>query len=176
MREVILTDDTGADLGTAEIVSAHTGAGKMHKAFSVFVFTPDRKKLFIQKRSAKKMLWPLKWANSCCSHPGRGEDTVERAEERLKEECGFTCPLAVHGVFTYRKEDPDGRGIEHEYDTLLTGTTEETIDVDPNPDEVAAYKWVDIEELKNDMALRPETYAYWFPKALDLILKTDEDT
>lgn len=171
MREVILTDETGADLGTMEIVAAHSGEGKMHKAFSIFIFTPDGKKLFIQKRSEKKMLWPLKWANSCCSHPRREQETVERAQERLMEECGFTCPLSVCGTFSYRKEDPDGRGTEHEFDTLLIGTAEETTDVNPNPDEVADYKWIELDELERDFKDHPEIYAYWFPHALAVVQK-----
>ncbi len=42
--------------------------GMLHRAFSVFLFTPDGK-LILQQRSAAKITFPLIWANTCCSHP-----------------------------------------------------------------------------------------------------------
>ena len=53
---------------------------------------------------------------------------------------GIDCELAVGPAFVYRAEDPAGRGVEHEYDILLTGTTGG--DPVPDPDEVAAWEWV----------------------------------
>ena len=72
-RHVILCDAAGRPSGSADILAAHTGAGQLHLAFSVYVFSPDRRRLLVQQRSAEKMLWPLVWANTCCSHPRAGE-------------------------------------------------------------------------------------------------------
>src|SRR4029077_7014586 len=91
-RHVVLCDAAGRPHGTAEIVAAHSGEGQLHLAFSVFVFTPDRRSLLIQQRSREKRLWPLAWANTCCSHPRPGETAVEAGQRRLGEEMGFTCP------------------------------------------------------------------------------------
>ena len=43
-------------------------AGMLHRAFSVFLFTPDGR-LILQQRSSAKITFPLIWANTCCSHP-----------------------------------------------------------------------------------------------------------
>src|SRR5579859_5097137 len=159
-RRVILCDVIGRPQGTAAILAAHTGDGLLHLAFSVFVFSPDRRSLLIQQRSGRKMLWPLVWANTCCSHPREGETAIAAGQRRLQEEMGFTCDLTLGPEFVYRALDPNGLGVEHEYDVILLGT----YDGDPNPDpaEVAAWKWVDLESLQRDMQTNPERYAPWF--------------
>src|SRR5262245_46130599 len=114
-RTVTLCDASGRPLSTADILSAHTGEGLLHLAFSVYVFNPARQALLIQQRSRHKMLWPLVWANTCCSHPREGEGPVEAAGRRLREEMGFTCELTLGSAFVYRAVDPNNRGVEHEF-------------------------------------------------------------
>jgi isopentenyl-diphosphate delta-isomerase len=105
------------------------------------------------------MLWPLFWANTCCSHPRVGETPIEAGRRRLKEELGIDCELTVGPAFVYRAEDPAGRGVEHEYDILLIGTSDATPTPDPN--EVAAWKWVEVMALRQDMGDNPDRYAPW---------------
>jgi len=173
MLQVILTDEHGNTVGREEIVAAHKGKGKLHKAFSGFVFQDNRSKLLIQKRSKDKTLFPLLWANTCCSHPREGENIVLAGERRLQEECGFTCPLQVHSSFVYRAIDPEGKGVEHEYDTILIGDVEGEVAflTDPNPHEVEEIKCINVAELQEDMRQSPEKYAPWFPIALKRILE-----
>ncbi len=160
-RTVTLTDENGADLGEADILEAHTGEGKLHKAFSVFIFSSDREKLLIQRRSDKKMLWPGFWANTCCSHPLKDEPAVDAGKRRLNEELGFTCDLIEGPTFTYHAKDPFGKGSENEFDTILIGTCDQSLVIKPNPDEVSDYKWMNTEELAQDMKENPTSYAPW---------------
>ncbi len=162
LRTVIATDEYGNDLGDVGLLAAHTGTGTLHRAFSVYVFNPERTKMIIQKRSDKKMLWPLIWANTCCSHPMRGETAGEAGERRLKEELGFSVPLQEGTSFVYRAVDPSGKGLEHEYDTILTGIASENIVLEPNPDEVSEWKWIDLQSLQIDMQEHKDFYAPWF--------------
>lgn len=46
----------------------HSVIAALHRAFSVFLFTPQ-KELILQQRSASKITFPNVWTNSCCSHP-----------------------------------------------------------------------------------------------------------
>ena len=117
-RTVILVDQENREIGREEIVAAHTGEGQLHRAFSVYVFRDFGKEILIQKRSAKKMLWPGIWANSCCSHPMEGETPEAAGKRRLQEELGFTCDLKPVYSFVYRAQDGE-RGVEHEYVTIL---------------------------------------------------------
>ena len=51
-----------------DIYIGHQGQGKLHRAFSVFLFN-TKNELLMQQRSKEKILFPLYWANTCCSHP-----------------------------------------------------------------------------------------------------------
>lgn len=168
MAEVILVDENNKEVGTAPIVQAHTGKGMLHRAFSVYVFRNGRKELLLQKRSAKKMLWPLIWANTCCSHPRVGESARQAGERRLKEELGFSTPLSDGPSFVYRAEDAD-RGVEHEHLTLLVGEVDGA-NVVPDPEEVAEYKWMNVEALLKDLKKNGEQYAPWLKLGLPKLL------
>jgi isopentenyl-diphosphate delta-isomerase len=167
-RHVILCDEHGRAQGTSELVAAHTGAGQLHLAFSVYLFSPDGQSLLIQQRSRFKPLWPLVWANTCCSHPRQGETPVEAGQRRLSEEMGISTGLTVGPGFAYRALDPAGRGVEHEYDIILFGSYDGS--PAPDPTEVADWKWVRISQLQQAMQLEPEKYAPWLhiglPKCL----------
>lgn len=169
-RTVTLVNEQGSAIGEADILDAHTGEGKLHRAFSVFVFSPDKSMLMIQKRSKEKMLWPLIWANTCCSHPLKDETPVQAGQRRLKEELGFTCELHEGPSFVYRAQD-GARGVEHEHDTILLGTANKDIIVKPNPAEVAEWKWIARAELAQAMKNHPDDYAPWLHIGLPLIKK-----
>ena len=166
---MILTNERGSSLGLIDILDAHTGEGKLHKAFSVFIFRKSESELLLQKRSSEKMLFPGLWANTCCSHPREGESITEAGERRLQEELGFSCPLKEVSSFVYRAEDPLKRGIEHEYDTVLVGGVEE-VEITADPKEIAECKWITLLDLQKDMVKNPDTYAPWFSLALPLAL------
>jgi isopentenyl-diphosphate Delta-isomerase len=167
-RQVILCDSTGRPLGTADLMAAHTGKGQLHLAFSVYILSPDGRRLLVQQRSADKMLWPLVWANTCCSHPRAGETPIEAGRRRLREEMGLDCQLTPGPAFVYRAEDPSGRGVEHEFDMLLVGTCADS--PRPDPDEVAAWEWMELDYLQRDMRDQPERYAPWFHLGLPKVL------
>ena len=170
MREVVLTDTEGNPTGTAEIVDAHTGEGKLHSAFSVYVFRKNRSELLIQKRAEGKLLFHGFWANTCCSHPFPKEDVVAAGERRLKEECGFTVRLKQEGALVYQAADPGGNLSEHEYDSLLTADVNDEIELQPDSREIAEMKWVSVQELLNDMKEQPDIYAPWFHLGLQQLL------
>jgi isopentenyl-diphosphate Delta-isomerase len=161
-RTVTHVDANGNVLGEVDLLAAHTGDGTLHRAFSVFVFTPDRSELLIQRRAKGKMLWPLIWANTCCSHPYPNETAIDAGTRRLQEELGFMCELKEGPCFTYLALDPNGRGVEHEYDQILIGFTEENTVIKPNPDEVDEWKWIDLRSLRADMTENLDHYAPWF--------------
>lgn len=96
--QCILVDEQDKVIGSASKGACHhVDSAALHRAFSVFLFTPDRK-LVLQKRSASKITFPLVWTNSCCSHPLCAEDEMEpeddlgvrrAASRKLEHELGI---------------------------------------------------------------------------------------
>lgn len=158
---LILVDERNRPVGTATWEEAHASPGKLHRAFSAYVFRNHGDEILIQKRSAKKPLWSGIWANTCCSHPREGEEITEIAPRRLQEEFGFTCPLTPHSSFIYHAQDPKGNGAEFEHVTMLRGDVDD-VSVQPNPDEVGDWKWMRVADVKTDMEKNPDAYAPWF--------------
>ncbi|MEL6329578.1 MAG: isopentenyl-diphosphate Delta-isomerase [Planctomycetota bacterium] len=164
LEEVVIVDEHDHELGTMEKLAAHRDGGRLHRAFSVFLFD-DRGRLLLQQRAASKYHFGGLWANTCCSHPRRGESPVEAGARRLVEELGIgAVELSVATTFTYRAHDEASGLTEHEFDHVLVGRFGG--EPKPNPDEVQAVRWVDTEELDRELAERPEVFSPWFPIAL----------
>jgi isopentenyl-diphosphate delta-isomerase len=158
-------------MGTAGILAAHRGSGLLHRAFSVFVFGEGGAALLLQQRSRSKQLFRLRWANTCCSHPLPGDEPLPRAaERRLREEFGFAVALKEAGAFVYRAEDPDNDMSEYEHDTVLFGMANGAISIDPDPGEIADWRWVAVADLERDLSRGTDEYAPWLPESLRLAL------
>lgn len=154
---VILVDKNDVELGVMEKQEAHI-RGVLHRAFSVFAFDPDGK-LIMQRRALSKYHSPGKWANTCCSHPRKGETVEEAGHRRLIEEMGFDT--RIEKVFSFVYKAGVGQGlIEHELDHVLVGTFDGIPKI--NPEEVHEWKAVDMESLRKDIKEHPEHYAEWF--------------
>ena len=168
MQKVILIDRNNKRIGTEEKIKAHK-EGKLHRAFSIFVFNSEGK-LLLQRRAKTKYHSGGLWSNTCCSHPAPGETTYQAARRRLKEEMGFECKLKKLFCFTYRVEFDNGL-IENEYDYVFIGKVNDNQKIIPNPSEVEEYKWVSIEELKKDIKKNPDNYTYWMRAAFKELQK-----
>jgi isopentenyl-diphosphate delta-isomerase len=161
---VELVDTAGSAAGTATVEEAHRAPGRLHRAFSVLLVDPDGR-LLLQQRAAVKTRFALRWANSCCGHPGPGEPVVAAAARRLDEELGVSTPLQEVGVYLYQAVDPDSGRVEFEYDHVLAGEYDGPVRADPG--EVARTDWVRPAELAERLVRFPEFYAPWLGGVLD---------
>lgn len=144
-------------LGLMGKMEAHEKA-LLHRAFSVFIFN-NKGELMLQQRALDKYHSPGLWTNTCCSHQRNGESNIEAGQRRLQEEMGFECELKELFWFVYKAPFDNGL-TEHELDHVMIGHYDE----DPviNPDEVASFKWMTLEDVKEDMRIQPELYTEWF--------------
>lgn len=156
-EELILVDASDRVCGHASKAACHDGGGILHRAFSLFVFNHDGA-LLLQQRSAGKRLWPSYWANTCCSHPQRGESMDEAARRRLGQEMGMDCELRYLYKFQYQA-DYRGLGAEHELCSVLVGTTDAPVQA--NKTEVAAWRFVMPAELDIEMLKFPDRFTPW---------------
>jgi isopentenyl-diphosphate delta-isomerase len=158
-KKIILVDKKDREIGTVSKLKAHK-EGKLHRAFSIFIFN-RKKELLLQKRSSKKYHSGGLWTNTCCSHPRSGELTESAVHRRLQEEMGFDCRLSEIFSFIYKVKLSD-KLTEHEFDHVFIGTFNWKPVV--NVKEVEDFKWVSFEFLKNDIRKNPMAYSYWFKK------------
>ena len=72
---------------------------------------------------------------------------------------GFVADLRETTSFVYKAPFDNGL-TEHELDHVMIGNYNEEPII--NKDEVASWKWMPLEDVKVDIALRPEKYTAWF--------------
>lgn len=167
---VELVDEVGRGLGSSTVEVAHQAPGQLHRAFSVVLVGPDGR-ILLQQRAQAKSRFPLRWANTCCGHPAPGEDLTAAATKRLGEELSLgPVPLTEVGVYRYFAEDPATGRVEYEYDHVLLGSVDADPPVRPDPQEVAAVRWVSIDEVHADLREQPRAYAPWLGGVIDALL------
>lgn len=158
-----LVDEDGRTIGTAEKLSAHVAPGRLHRAFSVFLFD-DAGRLLLQRRALEKYHSPGVWSNTCCGHPYPDEPPFVAAARRTGEELGLAPALMREaGTVRYNHPDPASGLVEQEYNHLFVGTV--TALPDPDPSEIAETAFVTPAELD---ALREKyPFSAWFMTVLD---------
>ena len=155
--QLILVNEDDRKLGYTSKSECHEGEGKLHRAFSVFIFNSSGQ-LLIQKRSSHKELWDLHWSNSCCSHPRKNERTKTAAIRRLKEELGIVCKLHHIYKFIYHAQYKDV-GSEHEFCHVFVGLFDGEIQA--NPEEIDDWKFIKIDDLEKELSTSGENYTPW---------------
>lgn len=166
-ENVILVDHEDNPIGTAEKLEAHQ-KNLCHRAFSVFIF---RKKpvleVLLQQRALIKYHSPGLWTNTCCSHPRPGEDIIAAGQRRLKEEMGIETPLTNVGKFHYIAHFENGL-VENEVDHVLVGFIDKE-NFAVNKNEVEAFRWITLLNLKKEMESHPALFTPWLTKAIEKI-------
>tara|TARA_R110002073_G_scaffold72537_1_gene177747 strand:- start:787483 stop:788010 length:528 start_codon:yes stop_codon:yes gene_type:complete len=156
-ENVLLVNEKDEQIGLMPKLEAHE-KGLLHRAFSVFVLNSSGA-LLLQQRAADKYHSPLLWTNTCCSHQREGESSVEAGKRRLFEEMGFVCELKE--VFSFIYKAPFDNGLtEHEFDHVMIGECNAQPVINTN--EVHDFKWMSLEEVKEDMVRQPALYTVWF--------------
>ena len=154
---LILVDSNDQEIGQLDKGACHDGQGLLHRAFSVFLFN-SQGQLLLQQRHPTKRLWGGFWANTCCSHPRVGETMAIATQRRLQEELGLQAELEYVYKFEYHAQFGD-LGSEHELCHVFIGTTDAAPVV--NPTEIAATRYISMEDLERELVEYPERYSPW---------------
>jgi isopentenyl-diphosphate delta-isomerase len=156
---VVLLDDNGTPVGTAEKVSVHGAETPLHLAFSCHVYAPDGRVL-VTRRALSKLTWPGVWTNSFCGHPGPDESMEEAIARRALDELGLHVSdlELVLPDFRYRAVDASGI-VENEICPVYRAVT--TSDPVANPAEVAEWAWLEPDALPTAAASAPFAFSPW---------------
>lgn len=169
-EEVILVNEFDEQIGLMPKLEAHEKA-VLHRAFSVFILN-ENNEIMLQQRAHQKYHLPLLWTNTCCSHQRNGETNIEAGSRRLFEEMGFKVELKELFHFIYKAPFDNGL-TEHELDHVMIGYFNGNPVI--NPDEVEDWKWMKIQDVKEDMVQNPEIYTVWFKIIFDEFYHYIED-
>jgi isopentenyl-diphosphate Delta-isomerase len=138
MELVVLVDDEGRPVGTADKATVHGAQTPRHLAFSCYGFDGSGR-LLVTRRAADKIAFPGVLTNTCCGHPAPGEPPEDAVRRRLRHELGVdvTDLRLVLPDFAYRAS---AGGIEeHELCPVFVGTL--VGEPRPQPDEVESCEW-----------------------------------
>ena len=168
--QLVLVDGLDRQVGVATKWDAHV-TGSLHRAFSVVLLREgsDGPELLLAQRAAGKYHSAGLWANSCCSHPRAGEELLEAAYRRVREELGCDASdIREVDSFVYRAVFDNGL-TEHEYDHVLLGRL--VGELDPDPAEVSDVRWVGFQDLARELADQPEVFSAWAPMVLSIAMR-----
>ena len=188
-----VVDERDAITGLASKFEVHrfegqTPTGRLHRAFSVFLFN-EAGQLLLQRRAACKITFPDVWTNPCCSHPlggfeppeldtpeevaaGRAPGAARAAVRKLEHELGLPPSQLPASAFKFLtrlhycaadRSGPAGASSpwgEHEMDYILLARLP-GLTLAPNPEEVSEVRYVDAAELGRMMD--PASGLAWSP-------------
>lgn len=156
---VVLLDEAGTPIGSADKATIHTADTPLHLAFSCHLVDDDGRVL-LTRRALSKLTWPGIWTNSFCGHPGPGEDPTEAIVRRAEQELGTRVDTIEPAVpdFRYRAVDDSGV-VENEICPVFTARIR--ADLYPRPDEVCAHHWARPEDVRLAVDSTPFVFSPW---------------
>jgi len=159
---VVLLADDGTPIGTRAKADVHDQSTPLHLAFSLYLFDADDR-LLLTRRALGKRTWPGVWTNTCCGHPGPGEDAEDAVRRRVGQELGIelaelTCVLPD---FAYTAVDASGV-VENEICPVFAARTLHPY-ADPvaNPGEVMDWRWGQWQDIVGSVAATPYVFSPW---------------
>jgi isopentenyl-diphosphate delta-isomerase len=158
-ESVVLLDDGGHEIGTADKSVVHGADTPLHLAFSCHVYN-EAGQVLITRRSLSKSTWPGVWTNSFCGHPAPGEAMTTAVERRARFELGIELGSVEDMLphFRYRAVDASGI-VENEICPVFRAVTTDAVLA--NPHEVAEWRWVEPRSLRMAVAAAPFAFSPW---------------
>ena len=165
---VTLVDETGTPWGTAPRATVHQRQTPLHLAFSCYVTRPSGEVL-MTRRALTKATWPGVWTNSCCGHPKPRESVESAVVRRVHEELGLELAMVEPLIPGYRYTAVDAAGImENEICPVYLGIAASG-DVDPDPGEVAEFRWSPWQALRLVAEAAPWLLSPWASEQMSLL-------
>jgi isopentenyl-diphosphate delta-isomerase len=158
-EQVVLLDNDGEVVGSADKATVHTAQTPLHLAFSCHVFD-GAGQLLVTRRALTKTTWPGVWTNSFCGHPVPGESMEDAIARRASAELGITVRdvKLVLPDFRYRAIDASGI-VENEICPVYRAVSTDAVHA--NPDEVSEWEWVDPTSLTTAASAAPYVFSPW---------------
>jgi isopentenyl-diphosphate delta-isomerase len=168
---VVLLDEQLRPVGSAPKRTVHTSDTPLHLAFSCYLRRPSGEVL-LTRRALGKRTWPGVWTNSCCGHPAPGEPDRDAVLRRVRQELGIDAVDLRMRLpdFRYRAVAHDGT-VENEFCPVWSAVVEG--DPEPDPAEVAEWRWVGWSDLVATASRAPWALSPWAVDQIPLLAALD---
>jgi len=158
-----ILDAAGRVIGVAPRSECHGNPELIHRAVHVLVFDADGR-LYLQKRSSRKMIEPGKWDSSVGGHLESGESYETAAKRETTEELGFLPDNLIY-LFSFEIRNRIESENINSYCTVFTGS------IVPHPEEIDAGRFWSAEEIGD--SLGGEIFTPSFEKEYELLSRCD---
>lgn len=170
---MVLLGEDRRPIGVELKSRVHHRETPLHLAFSVYLFDgplDGEPRFLATRRAVTKATWPGVWTNTCCGHPGPGEDLVEAIRRRVRQELAvdvldLECVLPD---FRYRAIDAGGT-VENEVCPVFVGQVDADPEPEPDPAEVEQWRWVPWRQLVGLARDVPWTLSPWATEQIPLL-------
>jgi isopentenyl-diphosphate delta-isomerase len=161
---VVLLDEDGNAIGTADKAAVHTEETPLHQAFSCYIFD-DAGRLLITRRALDKATFPGVWTNSVCGHPAPRESLTDAIRRRAADELGLlvTELQLVLPRFRYDARAADGV-LENEMCPVFVARCDDPSTLTLAPTEVAELAWVFWPDFRDDVLTGVREVSEWCAK------------
>ena len=155
--EILIPAWVDGKLQPVEKLQTHL-RGLRHKAVSVFIVKDNQ--TLLQRRALEKYHTPGLWANACCTHPEWNESGQACAIRRLTEELGLPPQKPIYRDTVEYRADVGNGMVEHEVVEIFVVQAAK-ITIQPNLNEVMDYRWETLQNLADQIAIRPQDFTPW---------------
>ncbi len=170
-------DENGNKTGKTKLRSEVHRDGDWHASVHIWIIN-DKNEVLLQKRAASKYTYPNMWDISGAGHLSAGDDSRGGAVRELQEELGVDVAeeqLQLLGRLK-RKDMPSVKLKDNEFtDVYLLRLSLDVDKAELQLEEVAAIKYVSIDEFKN-MVEREDQNLVMCPETFELLFKFFEKT
>jgi isopentenyldiphosphate isomerase len=158
--ELFATFDADGNAGELVPRSRVHREGLWHRAANVFLFRSDGR-LIVQRRQRTKDVCPNAWDLTMAEHLQPGETYSQAAVRGLREELGIehVALEALGGVQSVRLEIPE-QGVK-DYELQQSFWAIFDGELRPDPGEVAEVAAVHLDDLRGELAARPQDFTPW---------------
>ncbi len=156
---VVLLDESGSAIGSADKATIHTTNTPLHLAFSCHIFN-DQGEVLLTRRALSKKTWPGVWTNSACGHPGPGESMEAAIRRRSADELGLQLGTVTEVLPNFRYRAVDASGIvENEICPVFIARA--IGNPEPISTEVCEWQWVTPDALASAVMDTPFVFSPW---------------
>ena len=167
MENVTLLAVDGSPIGVVPKHLVHTAETPLHLAFSCHLLD-SRGRLLVTRRALGKRTWPGVWTNSFCGHPRPGEPMADAVRRHALDELGIRLSQLECALPDYRYRATDAGGVvENEVCPVHVARFDGALD--PSPDEVLEWAWIEPADLVVALAAAPFAFTPWLREQLPLL-------